>query len=129
MSKLYTRKMVDGAARAMFVTAWASAWEQAVQEDRTKRLPWHGGMNLEKVAPATPAAVRQDAEVFMRTAAMDNKKYNFARVAHSAKLTEHDFGWYLAMEGMGHGTGLYDYIDHGMKVPMIEPIVDIDVAS
>lgn len=126
MSDQYDSSMVEGAARAMFVDAWASAWERAVEDGEEERTPWSGGDDLTEVAPPTPKDFLDDAEVFVRTTAFDNKK-NLTEMADEHDVDHNTFGFYLAMEGMGHGVGLWEYIDdHGLKIPHIEPILDIE---
>lgn len=118
--------IVEGAARAMFVDAWAGAWERAVEDDQAESLPWGGGEDLTQVAPETPPDFVKDAETFVRTTAFDNK-VDLAKMAEEHEIDEHTFGFYLAMEGMGHGVGLWEYIeDHGLKIPHIEPILDYE---
>lgn len=122
----YSKEIVKGAARAMFVTAWADAWERAVEDGEEEQLPWRGGDELTEVAPPTPRDFHEDAEVFVRTTAFDSDT-NLSGMANAHKIDHEKFGFNLAMEGMGHGVGLYDLIeDHGLKISHIEPILDIE---
>lgn len=123
--------MLEGAARALYVSAWASAWEYAVEDDRATGHPWSGGDELTEVAPDTPADITKEAEVLLRTTAMDNR-VNLTEIADEAGIDDWDFGFALAMEAMGHGVGLQDektadgdYFEHDLKFPYVEPIVDL----
>jgi hypothetical protein len=114
-------KIVEAAARALFVDAWASAEEEA---GRGRELRGE----LMDLAPETiPEAVDQ-AEELMKEFEQTNAKavdvmYQEAAALpgrHHSDPTPEDFGHYTAMQALGHGVSWSDdHPEHGFKVPHI----------
>lgn len=101
----------EGAARAFFVSAWADGAEEAGHS-------FGGGTNLDDVAPATPDEILDGADQFLDSLEKLNRAsigelYREAAAApgrHSREPDPEEFGYYMAMQSMGHGVGWYD--DH-----------------
>ncbi len=118
-------EIIDSAARAFFVQAWAS-W----CDEHPKAQPRAGGgQDWMEHSPPTPPFARKlgvslidaierkngsDIEtIYKRVAAMPGKHYR--------EPTPDQFGHYLAMEVLGHGVGWSDdHPDHGLKLPRAE---------
>lgn len=102
-------EFVDAAARAMWVSSWASAAEEQGES--------FGG-DLMDVAPPTPDEAIEAAEVFATRLARVNEvdiDRLWVRAAHAPgkhyrEPTVEDFGHYLAMASLGHGVSWFD--DH-----------------
>jgi hypothetical protein len=112
-------EFVKGAARAYWVTSWASE-----MEERGKSF---SGMDLEDVAPETPLDAYVAAGVLtgLLTALNRTSVYTLADRAAKADGTDgvaaHEFGWYLAMMSMGEGVGWFDnHETFKLEVPMME---------
>jgi hypothetical protein len=110
-------QIVDGMARALFVSSWAEAHAHEYQQ-----------VDLEKVAPPTPP----DAEMYARNLCGQVEKYNdrtdinliyagivgYEAHAHRKKPTPESFGWYLGMQMLGHGVSWTDdHPDAGLELP------------
>lgn len=104
---------VAGAARAMFVTAWADK-----QEERGHTYP---GQELMDVAPKTPRyAILRAWQLMGRMEAINNGYEIHALIAAARRADklgeEFDeeycrlFGHYYAMQSLGHGVSWFD--DH-----------------
>lgn len=115
----------ESAARAMYVTGWASAWEMAVEDGIASELPWSGGDDLMDVAPDEHSQMWDDAGTLLRTFFMDNR---LDAAAFFDSIDPEQFGHYLAMQAMGHGVGLEEVAgldSDALKVPYIEAHVDV----
>jgi len=121
--------ILEGMARAFFVSAWASEWEYA--EEKARELGYEGiedapsfmGAELMDIAPETPGEAYSFA----------NKLYDEIEQINNVNLAgfvppgededffdEKEFGHYLAMEIMGHGVGWNDdHEDHGLQLPSL----------
>lgn len=112
---------IEAAARAFYVTAWASAWEEAVQEGKADHVPWTGGDDLSDIAPATPPRFKTNARKFMLAVNATNQGVDWNALQAQSGLDDGRFGHYLAMEGMGEGTGLWEYVPRNLyRVPHVE---------
>jgi hypothetical protein len=116
-----TEEFANGAARAFWVMAWASAAEQ-----RGKRLP-PGDLTVH--SPPTPLSAYVAAgELIGRLAEMNKAGlHELARRAEKAERMKHGdldgaaFGHALAMESLGTGVSWFD--DHkafDIRVPYME---------
>jgi hypothetical protein len=111
-------------ARAYFVTAWAD------QQDADPNGMNLSGIEITEVAPEETDPEALEAAAVLATAlcqcnGVANLEELFERAEDVPKngfadraLTPELFGWYLGMEGMGHGVGLdsfgIDSVDGGI---------------
>lgn len=107
-------EVIDGMARALFVTAWADQQEQDGAS--------FSGMDIEKEAPKTSrAAMSHATKLAKQFSAMNNgmsvgelftraEEDGFYTRPTSDNLRSQEslFGWYLAMRAMGHGVSWDD---------------------
>jgi hypothetical protein len=115
--------IIEGMARALFVTAWADYEEE---EGRT-----YPGEDLMDVAPATPQEAVDAAEELYDTIESKSKinlntftPPGFDEGEWSGLLAV-ELGHYLAMESLGHGVSWSDdYNDHGLKTPSVQSYWD-----
>ena len=135
-------QILESAARALFVMAWANAWENSGRSTRG----W-GGQDLMQLAPPTNERAKTiiatwagkierqhgaPLDVLYERAAAETEleiEQNGAR--HQRPIPDR-FGHYLAMEAMGHGTTwMDDHADHGLgRLPHLEDSdVDPDLGS
>lgn len=127
---LSSPELIDGAARAFFVTAWAAAWENAVAENEAASVPWSGGEDLLDVAPATPAKFKTNARKFILLVKQANRGVDWNALYAQSGLTKDTFGHYLAMEAMDEGVGLWEYVPRNLySVPRVESHLDFDEVS
>jgi len=126
-----TRKEVLHAmARAAYTMWWTRQQEEKYEEHRTP-LPWPSGpVNIDEYVPKrTPASARKWAEETLaeyeqKTGMPVELLYWYAENAegkHEYLPTTDTFGWYLAMQAMGHGVSWFD--GH----PGFEPLESVDV--
>lgn len=115
-------EILNGMARALFVTAWADWAENAGYS--------FSGCELTEVAPKTAATARDHALLLYGAIEEINPQWgrNMPAILAAARradgIAEDDsgpddrlgnsyefcFGWYLAMQALGHGVGWFD--DH-----------------
>jgi len=134
--------MIDGMARAFFVSAWADR-----QEERGKTAGWSGN-DLMDLAPKTPRYARDFALMFagslsgslpviLNNAAwadvtegltLAEPFYRFEHPELEAKARDlqtdeyaRDLGHYLAMQGLGSGVSWFDnHAKFEIKIPYTE---------
>lgn len=121
-------QIVAGAARAFFVSAWADAAEEVGHSFR-------GGTRIDEVAPPTPPQALKFARRFIRKVeslndrSIDTLYDEHAEAAESLPYPE-EFGFYIAMPAMGHGTHWYDDYpvppSGEIKLPSVEFYVSVD---
>ncbi len=112
-------RIVGAMARALFVTAWADAEEEA---GRT-----HHGELMDLAPETTPEAI-DAAEALSREFEEKNQTafdvmYETAAAMedHDVSPTPEDFGHYTAMEALGHGVSWKDdHPKHGFAVPNVD---------
>lgn len=113
--------VVEAMARALFVTAWADAEEEAGNT--------YPGEELMDVAPKTSAEAKRHAEKLAKQFEQKNGMSLDELLAKAAEADDEEidsdyareFGHYLAMQAMGHGVSWFD--DHEkfpLKVPHTE---------
>ena len=119
--------VLDGAARAFWVDAWASE-----MEERGEARGW-GGKDVMDLAPKTPVA----AQVLAKRLVAAVEKTNDSHIG-TLVLEAHDadekagidtggwieyqrlFGHYMAMQALGHGVAWTDdHAEFGMRVPAL----------
>ena len=141
-----TRLIHEAASRALFVSAWADR-----EEEQGRHYP---GKDLMDVAPATPTAALYAGAALIGKVEQANglnlaaiycvactaDKVGYLDVVEAArhpddqnpenvKLREHaaDFGFCMAMEGLGHGVGWTDsheeYIIHEVGKAPRDPVI------
>ena len=121
-------EIVEGAARAFFVSAWADAAEEAGHE-------FAGGTQLEDVAPETPEEVMEFARQFITSVEKVNRKSidslyleHLEAAGNAADADAERFGWYIAMPAMGHGVHWYDDYPEPPSGPIRLPDVEFHVS-
>jgi hypothetical protein len=106
-----TSEILEGAAEGYFVQAWADAVEEAGGS-------FGGGQRIDDIAPAPPAEAAQLASQLVQAIEKDGGR-NIADLyqLHAEAPGRHDrepepreFGYYLAMQSVGHGVSWFD--DH-----------------
>jgi hypothetical protein len=112
------REVLDGITRAFWTDVWVR--EQEEKAERTgRRVPWGPGDEITDFVPRTvPATVRRQAVEFAGALKYRNHTnlyglYLMAMNApgrHTREPSAASFGWYLGMQGMGHGVSWFD--DH-----------------
>lgn len=125
-------EILESAARALFVDAWASDYEESGRSTRH----W-AGQDLMKLAPPTNERAREMVKewagkietrhgapidvLYERAAAATELEMEQDGKRHKAPTPE-DFGHYLALEGIGHGVSwMDDHADHGLgDLPHLE---------
>lgn len=117
-------EVLEGMARALYVSDWASRMEEQGQS--------FSGMELMDVAPETTDAAKNAAAMLAGAIVEKNKKtltqlLNAALKADNGEDSEdyfdyaNDFGHYLGMMGLGHGVSWFDsHEKFPLKVPDIE---------
>ena len=117
MKRTRSQDIIDAAARAAFVSAWAD-----YQEERGRHLRGE----LMDQALATPTAAKKWARSLFAAMAKMNRKsvermYEHAAGDDQSARTRKDFGHYTATQALGHGVGWSDdYPDHGLRIPHAE---------
>lgn len=123
------RGMIAGIAHAFFVCAWADEEEQ-----KGRSYP---GMELTEVAPDTPLEAVIEAAIFLGHFEEVNGASAILSLYHAARAEgvsddewvdgswaeDHaiEFGWYLGMQGLGHGVSWSDdHAEFEMKIPHFE---------
>lgn len=115
------REIVDAAARAFYVTAWAER-----EEERGRARGW-GGRDLMDIAPRTSPKAKVAGKRFIANLEAANKGtavgalYVMAATApgkHYKEPSPEDFGHTMAMQAMGHGVSWWDDHPH---VPITVP--------
>ena len=116
----FTEAFVEGAARAVWVQAWADH-----QESKGKALRGE----LMHQAPATPLSAYVWAGELMGRIAEKNKTSIHVLAVRAAEadgttdINVEEFGHYLAMQALGHGVSWFD--DHA-KFPLKLPHMEYD---
>jgi len=120
------KQIVDSMARAFFASAWAEG-EEEKPDFFEKGYGGHGhgrGVNIMDVAPPTSRNAYKHAEFVAKQIERENRKslgelyVKAAEIGgrHDKSPNPGDFGYYLAMESMGHGVSWYDdHPEFGMK--------------
>lgn len=122
--------IVEAMARALFVSAYADAAEEA---DRDDLSPGPRGDWMD-VAPETRDDAKEKAIEVVARIEKDNsitieEAYAKAEAAegHRKPPTPEDFGHYLGMQALGHGVSwMDDHPDHDLEVPYIEYYLDAE---
>lgn len=124
--------ILDMMARTFFVSAWADEWEHyeneyddfegydEIVEELGVEPPNFMGVELMSIAPETPQEAMQFAEKFYRDIEQTNNVNleEFIPPGEDEDFDRHDFGYCLAMEGMGTGVAWSDdHEDHGLNIP------------
>lgn len=127
----------QGIARAFFLSAYADAYENADDSSANKQKLGHmAGRDWDAVAPReNDSAAKEAAETLADKLQKDNDMGDLALLYHHAMdakefcrgdrtLTPFNFGFYCAMQAMGHGVGLAeafgDAVREAVKVPYLE---------
>ena len=128
-------QFLTGAARAFFVTAYADYVENACEDcdgDPTNGVCAHDlprpgpGEDWNDYAPEPPPnAYALAGEMWAWLAAVNGANVYalrmFAEEADGKPVDAEDFGWYLAMESMGHGVSWFDnHKQFKLKCPRME---------
>lgn len=119
--------VVEGAASALWTTAWAAAWEEARDRGEVDELPWGQGDDIADAAPspgpeAYPSALAILFEFVHRAQELDTtgtlssddgealgQLYMAAlKSKYDAPEDPEEFGWQMAMAWLGNGTGTPD---------------------
>ena len=118
--------VVDGMARALFIDAWVEEQEEAGES--------FSGVEILDVAPPTSDDARDEALRFYGSVEQANRSEMEVLLAKAARADGYrdadeapseshgsyawTFGWYLAMQGLGHGVGWFDdHREFPLKVP------------
>lgn len=118
-------EFTEGAARALFVDAWASEKEREAEDTGVRA--WPPGSELMDIAPETPAEAILEAGRLLGMLEEANKTSVHVLVAAAAKadgvseIDVSEFGHYIAMQALGHGVSWFD--DHkkfSIKIPNFE---------
>lgn len=115
-------EIIEAAARAVYVQAWANYMEESGGHIEH-------GIDLMDQAPKTPTVATKWARELVKTMEKFNKR-KIERIyiaaakepgRHEKEATPEDFGHYTAMESLGHGVGWGDsHPNHGFRVPSSE---------
>jgi hypothetical protein len=116
-------EFVEGAARAIWVQAWADQMEEA-----GRKLP---SGDLMKAAPATPLSAYVKAGELIGKLECLNRVHWAVLAARAAQaegedydpndIDNEEFGHYLAMEALGHGVSWFDdHAEFEVEIPRIE---------
>jgi hypothetical protein len=102
---IVTQDMLNGILEAMWLTAWANAEEEA-----GRRLPRNITM---ETAPPPPASAKKIAKEYAKALAAVNGGrlsgiYDRASVYEKGHVDARELGYYLTMQGMGHGVSWDD---------------------
>jgi hypothetical protein len=128
-------KIIDGMARALFVTSWADEYEE-----NGNRFPPQ--TEIMDVAPPTPREAYDQAwrltgmieslnrmgvySLFVKALQADkalDEKWSVAELEQAEKRWGDEFGHYLAMQAMGHGVSWFDnHENFNLKLPYFEYI-------
>ena len=124
-----TDKIKEGMANAMWVDGWASAWEYAVEDHRADDLPWGPGDRIDLCAPERDdSQTHDDTESLFRCICGDNKLQptGLADLCLEYGWDPEQFGWYLAMQALGHGVGWWIDEDrpNELKLPYVDAMYD-----
>lgn len=113
--------MLEGVLEALWLTAWASA-----VEENGGRLPHHITM---ETADRPPAAAKKAAKFYARALAHVNggtlaKIYERASAAEGGGYVDgRALGYYLTMQGMGHGVSWFDdHPEFPVRLPSAEVV-------
>ena len=114
-----------GMAKALFVSNWADECER-IAKKTGERVPWPVGSEISRYAPEIPDIAFIEAGRLIGEIEKANQSdiYSLVLRAEDADdgLIDHEnFGWYLAMQAMGHGISWFD--SHGkfdLTVPRFE---------
>ncbi len=129
--------ILEGMARAIWVTSWASWLEDLGREGRRARgLPVSiAGMDYSETAPATPASAMRAAEDLYllvkgssgKTAGELFERACFVDRCDASSENAELFGHYVAMQAMDHGVSWFDdHKEFPLKLPRFEAHLDAD---
>lgn len=118
-------EILESMARTLWVTAYADAvedWGNENGEAHPDHPRARGGQDWFDVAPETPQEAKDKAAACFDWLTQNNGLLIQAYEAiPSPKGTPKEFGYYLVMEGLGHGVAWSDnYEPHKLDVPYIE---------
>lgn len=129
-----TGDFVDGAARAL----WASAYISQVEELRDDEPELYDELRPDRewldVLPPTPTAAMADGQQFAEAVEQANRLpiTNIIAIAAAAESVDvddidvDDFGWYASMAAMGEGVSWFDdHADFELRLPHWEPSVHV----
>jgi hypothetical protein len=110
--------MLEGILQALWLSAWADAMEEAGE-----RVPHH--ITMESADPP-PASAKKLATLYGRALALSNHGtladiYERAVISEGRRVDPVSLGYYLTMEGLGHGVSWWDdHEEFPVKIPRIE---------
>src|SRR5690625_2299505 len=108
-----TREIYEGAARAFFASAYVDQAEEAGE-------PLSAGDVVDQLPEETdPEALKAAERLIMGLLEGNMMWVGALYLRHKGGLDTRTWGHYAAMEAMGHGVGLWEYVE-GVKVPEIE---------
>lgn len=119
-------EILESMARTLWVTAYADAadaWFEEEGQDHPDHPRARGGQDWFDVAPETPQEAKDKAAEFFDELTQRNGLLIQAyEVIPCPKGSPSTFGYYLVMEGLGHGVAWTDhgYPPHKLDVPYIE---------
>jgi hypothetical protein len=115
------QEIIDAAARAGFVQAWASYMEEK------GKSPGRGGQDLMDLAPKTPSKAKTWAKKLIDRMEEINGTTAAKMYANAAQISlshgkggvePETFGHYTAMQALGHGVAWSDdHPAHGYRIP------------
>lgn len=111
---LTLQDVIEGASRALYVSAWADA-----MEEKGKTFP---GEELMDVAPETSPEAKQSALKLIQSVEEENG-VDLAEFLEENFPEEdpEEFGFYLAMQAIGSGASWSDdHEEHNLKIPYWE---------
>lgn len=118
--------VLDGFARCLHATAWADMRDRLEEEEDGAQPPYTGGGEVLDYDPPVTREARDAADHALATIQMDNGvsladrwRIGEGCLCHSCAThgTPWVFGWYLAMEWLGHGVAWDDdHPEHGLEV-------------
>jgi hypothetical protein len=128
--------IVNGMARALFVSSWGSVWEELENEydkDFIKEeaenlgieIPYFPQAQLMEIAPPTEEAAYKKAQDLYNKIEQTNSVdlSSFIPPGEDEGFDRQTFGHYLMMEALGHGVGWSDdHEDHGLKLPYMDDV-------
>lgn len=106
----------SGMARAFFASAWADQCEE------TGHAAMLAGQEITKLMPTEydPAAWAAARTLLFDMERLNESDIASIYLANDGHLTAVDWGHYAAMQAMGHGTGLWEFVGQGVAVPFVE---------
>ena len=120
----YEQDIIEGAAKAFFVPAWA-----VYQDEIGGENPGPGG-NWMDIAPEPPKAAYDAARRFIHQVAAENGFVRGSDMLQSVAIQDgavpdaeyaEELGYYLVMQSLGHGVSWADdHEDHGFRLPHVD---------